>query len=227
MGLDHSPNVVTDGLVFYLDAANTRSYSGSGNTIYNLSLSASIGATKSSGVSLTSNPDKLEFLTDNFLVSDCLLSSGNSFTVSMWFKRVQNFFWTSLFGNEVWNSSTGYVARLESSSTVRFSRGGDGVGIVYSNAALVSSNFNFYTFVKNPSGTNSHIYLNGNIVASGSLENVSVSKPFVLNGRNANDGSSYVDARASQMSSVLVYNRALTEQEVVQNYNATKRRYGL
>lgn len=36
MGLDHSPIIVTDGLVFNIDSANLRSYSGSGNTIYDL-----------------------------------------------------------------------------------------------------------------------------------------------------------------------------------------------
>ena len=30
MGLAHSPNIVTDNLVFCVDAANTKSYSGSG-----------------------------------------------------------------------------------------------------------------------------------------------------------------------------------------------------
>ena len=36
MGLDHSPAIVTNGLMVYLDAANRRSYSGSGNTWYDL-----------------------------------------------------------------------------------------------------------------------------------------------------------------------------------------------
>ena len=32
MGLSHSPRIVTDGLVFCLDAANIRSYPGTGTT---------------------------------------------------------------------------------------------------------------------------------------------------------------------------------------------------
>ena len=51
MGTKYNPNIVRDGLVLYFDAANTRSYSGSGNTVYNMALSSSIGATLSSGVS--------------------------------------------------------------------------------------------------------------------------------------------------------------------------------
>jgi hypothetical protein len=37
MGLGHSPSIVRDGLVFYLDAANSKSYPGSGTTWFDLS----------------------------------------------------------------------------------------------------------------------------------------------------------------------------------------------
>ena len=51
MGLDHSPNIVTDGLVFYLDAGNSRSYSGSGITVN--SLIGGLGCTFVNGVGFT------------------------------------------------------------------------------------------------------------------------------------------------------------------------------
>ena len=38
MGLSHSPKVISDGLVLYLDATNTRSYSGTGSSWYDLSV---------------------------------------------------------------------------------------------------------------------------------------------------------------------------------------------
>jgi hypothetical protein len=229
MGTKYNPAVVRDGLDLYLDAANTRSYSGSGNTVYNIALTSAIGATLSAGVTFSLNPSTFVATSSNLLLSDYTLSSGTSFTVCMWFKRVGNSFWSAMFGCEVWNSGTGYVARLESSTSVRFSRGGDGVGIVYTNAALVSANFNHYAFVKNPSGTDSYIYLNGVQVANGSINNVSITKPFVFNGRWLNDGTSVStgDAQASQFSNISVYTKALSAQEVIQNYNSTKKRYGL
>jgi hypothetical protein len=227
MGTKYNPSIVRDGLVFAIDAANTRSYSGSGNTVYNMALTSAIGATLSSGVSFSSNPSTFASTASNFLLSDYTLASGTSFTVSMWFKRVGSSFWSAMFGCEVWNSGTGYVARLESATTVRFSRGGDGVGIVYANAALVSANFNHYTFVKNSSGSNSFIYLNGVQVTNGSINDVSITKPFVFNARWLNTGTDVAtgDAQASQFSNISVYNRALSAQEVLQNYNATKKRY--
>ena len=36
MGLNYNPASVIDGLVYYLDIMNTRCYSGTGNTLYNL-----------------------------------------------------------------------------------------------------------------------------------------------------------------------------------------------
>jgi len=227
MSLDHNTFIPSSGLVFCLDPANSRSYSGSGNTVYNLAGGSSIGATKSSGVTYNSTaPATFSSTASNYLISDYTLASGTSFTVSMWFKRVDSTYWVSLFGNEVWNSGTGYVARLESSTLITFSRATDLIGISYDNAALVSANYNHYVFVKNTSGTDSFIYLNGVQVANGSINNVSISKPFVFNARYTNDGSSLTDSRGSQFSHIAVYSRALSAIEVKQIYNATKRRFG-
>ncbi len=229
MGTKYNPKVVTNGLVYYLDAANTKSYSGSGNTVFNIALSSAIGGTISAGISYTSsNPQTFTATSNsNYILSDYTLASGTSFTVFMWFKRQATSYWSALFGNEVWNSGVGYVARLESSTTIRFSRGGDGVGIAYSNAAFISGNFNHYAFVKNPSGTDSYIYINGVQVANGSIDNVSINKPFVFNSRWENTGTSPStgDSKQNQFSNIAVYSRALSAQEVLQNYNATKMRY--
>ena len=230
MGLDHSPLIVTDGLTFYLDAANTKSYSGSGNTVLNIASTSAIGATKTAGIafSSTSAPTFVATADSNYLLSDYTLASGTSFTVCMWFKRVGNSYWSALFGSEVWNSGTGYVAMLTNANSITFTRGG-AEELNYSNAGFASSNFNFYAFVKNPSGSNSFIYINGVQVASGSISNVAISKPFVFNTRWENTGASPStgDSRESQFAQMYVYNRALTASEIVQNYNATKRRYGL
>ena len=51
MGIDYNNVIVSDGLVLYLDAANTRSYSGSGTS--SNSLVGGIGATLVNGVGFT------------------------------------------------------------------------------------------------------------------------------------------------------------------------------
>jgi hypothetical protein len=231
MAIAYNTSIVLDGLVFALDPANSRSYSGSGNTVYNVALSSAIGATKTAGLTSTSlYPVTFIAPSDaNYLLSDYTLASGTSFTVCMWFKRQATAYWSALFANEVWNSATGYVAYFSSATNLIFSRGGGSSSITYSNAEFASSNFNFYAFVKNPSGTNSVIYINGIGVTSGSIADVTPTKPFLFNNRwlNAGTAPSNADSRQSQFSNIAVYNRALTAREVLQNYNATKKRYGL
>ena len=55
MALRHSPKIVTDGLVLALDAANTRSYPGSGNNIDDLSKNKIDPITKTSGITFSSS----------------------------------------------------------------------------------------------------------------------------------------------------------------------------
>jgi len=37
MGIDYNTIIVTDGLIYWYDTANARSFSGSGNTLYSIS----------------------------------------------------------------------------------------------------------------------------------------------------------------------------------------------
>ena len=54
MAFFHSPNIVTNGLVLALDAANPKSYPGSGTTIYDLSGNGNHG-TLNNGVGFSTN----------------------------------------------------------------------------------------------------------------------------------------------------------------------------
>ena len=231
MGLSHSPTIVMNGLIINIDPGNSRSYAGSGSTVTNIAFNGATASTKTAGVGLSvyaSSPSTFSASAGNYINANYTLSSGTAFTLSMWYKRTSSTYWTVLFGNEFWNSSQGFIARLESPGTlIRFSAGGDFTGISYDNAALISSNFNHYTFVKNTSGTNSFIYVNGVQVASGSITNATISKSLLINSRYSNDGASPgTDSQSGEFSNVLVYERALSFQEVLQNYNATKGRYG-
>jgi hypothetical protein len=230
MGLSHSPSIVMNGLVINIDPGNTRSYAGTGNTVTNIAFLGSTVSSKTAGVGVSvyaSSPSTFSASGGNYINTNYTLSSGTAFTISMWFKRTSSSFWTVLFGNEIWFSSQGFAARLESATSIRFSAGGDFVGLLYDNAALVSGNFNHYTFVKNASGTDSFIYLNGVRVANGSITNATISKTLLINSRYSNDGASAgTDSQPGEFSTVLVYERALSVQEVLQNYNATKARFG-
>lgn len=231
MATKYNPAIVQRGLVLCIDPANIRSYAGTGNSVFNVITSSVTACTKTAGVGTTvsaTSPTTFTSSFGNYINTNLTMSSGTEFTISVWFKRTGTTYWTMLFGNEVWSSSQGFTGRLESATKIVFSAGGDFTGISYDNAALVSGNFNNYTFVKNTSGTNSLIYVNGVQVASGSITNASITKSLLFNSRYANDGSSAgTDAQPSEMSCALVYDRALSFQEVLQNFNAMKGRFGI
>ena len=89
MGLGHSPRIVTDGLVLCLDAANKRSYPGTGTTWTDRSTSGtnvSMEGMSSSNYS-TNNAGVIDFDgTDDYIDAGSGLISGtnNNFSVSFW-----------------------------------------------------------------------------------------------------------------------------------------------
>jgi hypothetical protein len=75
--------------------------------------------------------------------------------------------------------------------------------------------------------TNSYIYLNGELKASRSLtwlgNTIWPTSAWDL-GRDINNANQFF---TGSIASYRMYNRALSAQEVLQNYNATKGRFGL
>ena len=112
MGLAHSPSVISDGLVFYLDAANRRSYSGSGLTVNGLiggidgTLINGVGFTSTYGGSFT-----FDGTNDQILLNSVILSGSQDFTISAWIES------TGATGNNFcklfcWKSSNVILTKL-------------------------------------------------------------------------------------------------------------------
>jgi hypothetical protein len=76
MGLSHSPSLVMDGLVFSIDAGNSRCYSGSGLTAF--SLNNNITMALNNGVGFTSSNNGI-FIFDG---SDDFMSSASNSGIS-------------------------------------------------------------------------------------------------------------------------------------------------
>jgi hypothetical protein len=69
MGLTHSPQIVRDGLVLYLDAANPKSYPGSGTNVNNLSAPTNNGTLINGVAFSTENGGSFAFDTTNDFIS--------------------------------------------------------------------------------------------------------------------------------------------------------------
>ena len=215
MGLSHSPGIVTSGLVFSIDAANTRSYAGSGLTAYGLV--GGIGGTLVNGVGFgTTNSGS--FIFDG---SNDYIDLGNSiqnyslFTTSFWINY--NFFdgnHRSPLGDDSQNSSY-HILFLFGNLYLGFSSSSF-VGFAHNNISINT----WYNFVvtKN-SSDNVSFYQNSLLLGTNTVE---AGKLASIN----KIGRGYVYDNA-KISNVSFYNRALSAQEIKQNYNATKRRYSL
>jgi hypothetical protein len=237
MGLKHHPRVVTDGLLFYIDAANTRSYSGSGLTVNGLI--GGIGGTLVNGVGFTSsNGGSFTFDGTNDYIS---LSSSpttftynrSNFTVSGWTNMTAlptNYYgvilskWNTGGGNDnefILNTDDGnkflFAVDLDDSLTPD-AQSND---YVLSNTTIIANTWYYVV------GT----FENGliKIYVNGTLEN-SITSSYTTVKTNTNSsleigrfGTTFYSIGRRGMAQL--YNRALTAQEVLQNYNATKKRY--
>jgi|TARA_R100000455_G_scaffold31016_1_gene23192 hypothetical protein len=219
MALFQSPNVVTDGLVLCLDAANIKSYSGSGTNWKNLT-GTSIDGTLTNGP--TFSGDNLGYLlfdgTNDYTsfssYSQPAYSTSTSFTWYVWvypFAVGQN--------DELILGNRGNDLDFTKLTTNRFEYYSDNFG-----PAMTANIWQNICITKN--GTSFTYYKNGISVATQTSSITKPSKDFFIGGDPRPEAGS-AELSHSRISIVAIYDKALTAAEVLQNYNALKNRYGL
>ena len=219
MALGHSPSIVMDGLVFHMDAANSRCYSGSGITFNGLV--SGTGGTLVNGVGFTStNQGSFVFdgTNDWINVPSNPVFAFNNFTFSSWFKSSDK----SRYNDVISRYSLGIIAvQIYSEITngrLIFDVGSD--RLTDTSSDLVNGVWNYVT-ARRSSG-NLEVFING--IRSNFI--VSTSNGFIDADRwRIGTSNAVADFANCNISQVQFYNRALSAQEVLQNYNATKGRY--
>jgi len=221
--------IVTSGLVLNLDAGFLPSYPTDGTTWYDVSGNNSNGVLTNGPTFSSANRGNIVFDGINDYADFIAPSLGNTTTVEMWCRigaayNGKMFFGWNLY--DVWCGS----GNLGFNTAVS-----DVYGI---SAASVSSlglvnNWKHYVFEmrSDVAYTNNRIYING---ASQTLSQQLASENSA--NRNFNNGIGRIALWSGGTSSFQmpmdcavfnVYNRALTQNEISQNYNATKARFGL
>ena len=217
MGLKHHPRIVTNGLIMYVDAANSRSYSGSGLTANGLV--GGIGGTLVNGVGFgTTNNGFFTFDGSNDYINFGNNSTlyQNSGTLSVWTKA-----------SSPGGGFRGIIARqgaygffYNDSILVAYDWGGN---VTRSTGINIADNTWKNVVMTYQSGVNDGtiIYLNGVSVLTTTISISLFPTDYLYGGAEANAGQ----YAACQISLFTMYSRVLTAQEVLQNYNATKKRY--
>jgi hypothetical protein len=231
MSFSFSPKIVTDGLVLYLDAANTRSYPGSGTTWSDLSRSGNNGTLVNGPTFNGANGGSIVFDGTNDYVATNLGTlrslTGTRSTLNIWFRTVNSSTRQVLLAD--WNSAGALeTARLEISGfNISPNKvGGTINGIsnstpVQSTTSIQNNTWYWVTILYN--GTNTQLYLNGQLEQSlATTERGSDSTGHVAIGRAGDFNGLYWNGN---IANIQIYNRALSATEILQNYNATKNRY--
>ena len=216
MGIDYNNVIVSDELVLYLDAANTRSYSGSGTS--SNSLVGGIGATLVNGVGFTSSNNGA-FTFDG---SNDYINFGNS-------SAVQQSSGTLSAWAKASSPGGGYRGIIAKQGAY---------GLFYTDSVLVAYDWaadaprstgvniadntwkNVVLTYQSGVSNGTRIYINGVSVLTTTIT-VLNQTGNLFGGAEANAGQ----YASCQISLFNMYNRALSATEVLQNYNATKGRY--
>ena len=221
MSFNYSPKIVTDGLVLYLDAANLKSYSGTGSTWFDLSR-------------------------QNF---DSMLMNGTSFNNNnlgcITFDGINDFCFTGLTQNPP-NFSFECIFKLNDISGIKVIVGKyDGtlddywMGLDLAGEIVFSMNTNSLSsgltgsldVIQNVTcvlGTSSRqIWINGNLLNTTATTTCNPSGNLVLADFGIFAYSTPIYPSAIDIFSFKFYDRELSNREIEENYHATKTRYGL
>jgi hypothetical protein len=227
MALAHSPFIVTSGLALCVDAGNPRSYSGSG-TAWNDALGSGFNFTLNGPTYSSSN---LGFL--NFDGSNDIATAGyntnldtSTPTVEAWVKTnslTQNGFF---FEKGAVNSQ--YSLFQEGTNIVWRQFVGGSLSSLTVTSSTYMNTTNWYQVVGTYTTGTRRIYINGVQVASdtqtGTIGTNSSGMSIGAYGGNSGSNSYFYNG---SISIVRVYNNALTANQVLQNFNATRGRYGV
>lgn len=244
MSYNNGPRIVTDGLTLCLDAANPKSYVSGSNSWVDLVNNIRTGSlvngptyTSSFGGSIVfdGTDDIVSLPTSSWTYFD----NRASWTVCSWARLNTGLLWYNaypIFGNDDSGSNSSYIA-ISGGSQYRdwfFLR-----WYIATNVYMSGDNFPIYAgryyhlsvvFYSVGTGfTDGRIemYINGSLAYTTNSQQTNGVSTYLALARGWNISQKYYSRFSGRISSFMFYNRRLSASEVLQNYTATKGRFGL
>jgi hypothetical protein len=210
MGITYNPRIVTDGLVLALDAANPKSYPGSGTTWTDLSGRGNTGTLTNGPTYSSANGGSIVFDGVDDRVDTINVSSLTNMTIEMWiYDTISSerdiLTYNGNSGSYTFNGST---FRTDGNSLA--ARVFAGVG----NPPL--NTWYRFCYVKN-----GDLYINQIQYTGSGTDN-----PYGIISL-ANKRSDIPNRLNGRIAAVKIYNRALSAAQIQQNFNALRGRYGI
>ena len=216
-----NPSIVTSGLVLCYDAGNPRSYPGSGASWYDASNNGNAGSILNGPTYSSNNLGYLSFdgvneYVDTGRTATQLGVYDADYTFEAWVYPTDLTSDRTMFGTDQTNVRQGMHLVFRSGAIYQGHYGSD---FSAGTATLNGWNNISYTYVKSSSAAS--IYKIGVLQGTGTISSF-IGTTNILIARWA---SGYYFAGPG--STYKIYNRTLSAQEILQNYNALRGRYGL
>jgi hypothetical protein len=227
-------NISTQGLVLDLDAAIQGSYPKTGSLWTDISGNNNNGTLTNGPTYTGSDYGAIVFDgTDDYVEVGDVASLDQTFTtitINTWLKPALVSTEKAIMGKMGGSGNRGFQFTLFSGSTVTmdyFSGPSGTEAVLYTPSPLLSSSFSNVCFVFN-GGISHTFYQNGAPITSSTISipatfNGSNSAPFRLGDR----GDSIISKYTGSIATAQIYNQALSQFQVWQNFNAYKSRYGI
>lgn len=201
MGIFRGPNIVRDGLVLQLDAANTKSYSGTGTAWNDVSGNDNDFTLDSSGISF--NSDGYFTLANGGASRNATITTSTECTLVYWMRTTdaQALFWAT-------NGGSGSYLGAYHSGNKFYNSGRYGSPTFHTNTTQRS---NIYDFIR----TNEWMMME--------FKNVSMS---LAENHHFNQYGSFTFGD-NQIAMIKMYNRNLSTAESTQNFNAFRNRFAI
>jgi hypothetical protein len=225
MATSYQPKIITDGLVLCLDAGDRKSYSGSGNTWTDRSgnsISTLINAptfTSNFGGGIICEE------TDEFIASDDVTAT-DYVSVECWYTKDSEGSGEDIVWNKesCWelNDNDGNLSWAVMANNQGWFWYNTGVDIAVGETAhfVLTYDGNYVRFYKNGVLGSTYTYPSGGVLANQTSCYPKLNSRHCTRTTVQNPGNhTFYQFR--------IYDRAITSAEVLQNFNATKRRFGL
>lgn len=226
MGISYNPKIVTNGLILNVDAANTKSYPGTGTSWTGLAGNKAVGAMTSCTFS-SANQGSIVFngsssrvyypsnAAYSFGTGDFTLESFVTLNVATSNKPIAQNDAVGMSQNDKWwisydATAPGLRLGRHFTATNAYCAWSPASGTWYHVAAVRSSNLMYFYIDGVSRSVTSQSAMSGVSFSQNGLTIGSISTPYYWNGNIAN---------------FRMYNKALTANEIIQNYNATKGRF--
>lgn len=220
MGFFRGPHIITDGLILALDAASPKSYPGTGTTWYDLSGNENNTTLYNSPTYTNNNVHTFNFDESN----DYAKVDNTDLLPTAAYTKIAAFRPETSTANIIsGGSSDGQHAfwMNSTSDTLRAGHNGSWALVSYSPGSMLNQWWIGAVTFNTTSGW--VLYLNGEQVDTSANTSTFTNGNTVRIGAY-NDASNRFDG---DIANALIYNRVLSAEEVQQNYNAIKSRFGL